>query len=102
MEPGKAPREGRKLDTVVAGLWFHQLRAGSRSGGQWAVHEVTVEHMWDPELGRTGATQNLACQPQGLGPNSQQDCQGGLVQTLPTTSTHSWGCGSQETHHPGA
>lgn len=82
---------------MVAGLWFHQLRAGSRSGGQWAA---LVTHAGEApaelggrggaELGKTRATQNLTCQSQGLCPDSQQDCQGYPVQTPPTTSTHSW------------
>lgn len=35
----------------------------------------------------------LGCQPQGLYPNSQQDCQGAPVQTLATTSAHPGGRG---------
>lgn len=80
---------------MVAGLWFHQLRAGSRSGGQWAAlathaGEAPAELGCGPELGKTRATQSLACQPQGLCPDSQQDCQGGLSRPYPPTSTDSW------------
>lgn len=46
---------------------------------------------WGPDLGRTQATQNFTCHPQGPRPDSQQDCQGGPVHTLPAISTHSWG-----------
>lgn len=81
-----------KLDTVVAGLWFHQLRAGSRSGGHWAAHRhMLVRLQWgiggalshpEPRLPTTGPMPRL---PARL-PRDP-------VQTLPTTSTPGGGGG---------
>lgn len=64
-------------------------------GGPW----VMCWGSWDkpagtrvsPELGRTRTAQSLACRAQGLCPDSQQDCQGGPEQTLPTVSACSGG-----------
>lgn len=70
-------------------LWL--LVSGSISSGLVPGVEASEQpmRMQGAQVGpRTGRPH-----PQGLGPNSQQDCQGGLVQTLPTTS--SWGCTSQ-------
>lgn len=90
-EAGEAP-VGSQLGAVGAGLWSHQLRAGSRSGGQGAAlatraGEAPAELGWGPEPGETRATQN---------PDSQQDCPGGPCPDPPPTSTDA--C---ETHRPG-
>lgn len=81
---------------MVAGLWFHQLGAGSQSGGQWAAlgtraGEAPMELGWGAGLGATGATWDppLPGHAQGPCPNSQQDCQRGPVQTLPSQAP-SW------------
>lgn len=62
-----------------------------------------MEHGWALSWGVTPATQNLTCQPQGLRPDSQQDCQGALSRPAPPQVLTPGGRGSsQETHQPGA
>lgn len=91
MEPGEAPVRG-KPDTVVAGLWFHQLRAGSRSGGQRAALATRAGEApagsRGPRAGEDPGRQSLACQPQGLCPTPSKTAKG-APPDLPATSTDS-------------
>lgn len=89
----EGPHEGVKLDTVVAGLWFHQLRAGSRSGGHWAAHRhMLVRLQW----GIGGALSHPEPRLPTIGPVPQLPARlpRDPVQTLPTTSTPGGGEGA--------
>lgn len=75
-----------KLDTVVAGLWFHQLRAGSRRGGHWAAHRhMLVRFQWG--IGRALSHPEPCLPTTGPMPQLPARLPRDPVQTLPTTST---------------
>lgn len=89
MGPWKALVRVGVLAPVVTGLWFHWLWAGScrvEASGQPSGHVlVRLQGSSGGALSWRGTPvpQNLACQPQGLCPNSQQDCQRGLSRPFP-------------------
>lgn len=80
---------------MVAGLWFHQLRAGSRSGGQWAAlathaGEAPAELGAAPSWARPAPPRASPANHRACAPTPSKTAKGALSRPSPPTSTDSW------------